>query len=115
MSWVPLLLFNLEQIPIDIFVEPPPPPVDLKLKNVSKDQLIFTWTPGVQSCQALHYVINSTSCGTCTNTTNSTSASCSDFNLTNNETLCSLDVKTIVCGDLVGKNPQNIQVIIKGT
>ena len=69
----------------------------------------------MQLCEAVHYVINSTNCGICPNITNSTYALCSDLDLTSNERVCSLGVKTVVCDDLVGENSQNIQVITKGT
>lgn len=84
------------------------------LRNASQDQLVFTWTPAILSCQAVHYIINSTNCGSCPNITTSTSVTCSDLGLTSNKTVCRLDVKTVVCDDLVSGIGQNIQVITKG-
>ena len=97
-----------------MLIEPPPPPIDVKLRNASQNQLVFTLSPGVEPCQAVHYIVNSTNCGSCPTITNSTFFTCENLELTSNIKICSLNVITVVCDDLVGETGQNIQITMKG-
>ena len=80
----------------------------------SQNQLVFTLIPGVETCQAVHYIINSTNCGSCPTITNSTFFTCENLELTSNTKACSLNIKTVYCDDLVGETGQNIQITTKG-
>ena len=97
-----------------IILEPPPPPADIQLRKASQDQLVFTWTPGVESCQAVRYIINSTNCGSCPSTTDSTFITCENLNLTSIKRVCSLNIRTVVCDDLIDENGRTLQITTKG-
>ena len=75
-----------------LFTEKFPPPMNISLNAVSERQLHFSWSPVTPMCNAVHYNINaSTNCGRCPIATNSTSATCTNVEV-DDEELCNFGV-----------------------
>ena len=91
-----------------------PPPSDVHLADVRPGQVTFTWTSVSSSCSSLYYNITS-DCGVCptTGTTNMTTATCSDLQLSTQPVVCTFRVSSVVC-DLTGNPSEPVVVTIMG-
>ena len=85
--------------------------MNVSLENVNESSLILSWDPVEPSCPAIHYTINASNCGSCPVITNETYMTCTNPPL---GTSCDIDIRTVVCDDIVGMNTESIHIIIKG-
>ena len=80
---------------------------------MSKGNLSFTWNPVAPSCAAIQYNINADKCGRCITVTTSTSVTCTDV-VVEDEELCSFGVATVVCSG-TGPGVQNVlEIMLRG-
>lgn len=83
------------------------------MANINPQAITMHWDPVVPECQHVTYSITSSNCGNCLSTTSTTSVTCFGFNVSTNATICTLDVKTIVCADITGEET-SIHLTLKG-
>ena len=95
-----------------IFIDPLPSPGKIMLSEVNRNQLTFSWSSASQNCSALHYNINATNCGECSETTTSNNVTC-NYN-SNLPQICTLTIQTVVCGNIVGTTSKPVAVLLKG-
>ena len=89
---------------------------NITLADVNRSQLTFSWSSSSQDCPAVHYNINATDCGKCSDMTTSNNVTC-NYNALSASTLpqtCSLRVQTVVCDDIVGTTSEPVTVLVKG-
>ena len=78
-------------------------PETLHMSNVDfvSRQLTFSWSRVSTDCVAMiHYNILASNCGSCPNTTNHTSVTCTD--VPTNGTTCMFAIQTVFCGYITG-------------
>ena len=82
-----------------------PPPNNVHLTDVRPGQVTFTWTSVSSSYCSVNFVNYSitSDCGVCPTTTNMTTVTCSDLQLSTEPVECTFRVSSVVC-DLTG-NP----------
>jgi hypothetical protein len=90
------------------YVEPLPPPNDVRLTDITSEGLVFSWSSVSSNCSAIsyYYNISSDNCGDCPVNTTSTTITCRELQLTSNVQMCQLSVQTIVC-DRIGSVHSN--------
>ena len=97
-------------------IDPLPPPTIVRLVGVSSEQLVFNWTSVDSDCSTLNYNIMS-NCGSCINTTatTTTSVACSiSVNVTDSITQCSFGVQSVVCGNVSGVPSTPLDMTLQG-
>ena len=99
---------------VTYFSAVPDPPTDLKLVNVTTNQLSFNWSSVDPQCIELSYNISaSPNCGNCVSS--STSVTCSEFQLsTFAHNMCTVAVKSIVCENITGTMSSVVHVTLRG-
>ena len=91
-----------------------PPPNNLFLVDVQPGILVFNWTPAISNCSTLQYnIITTSECGACPTVANTTTATCSNIQLTTNAVLCHIRVSSRACS-LVGNPSLPTAVTLKG-
>ena len=91
-----------------------PPPSNIHLCNVSRGHLHFCWD-GVQStCNNIHYNIHTDGCGLCPVSTRLTSMICKVTQSIHDDVVCSFVIRTVVCGDKVGTEPNELNATFRG-
>ena len=92
-----------------ILVSPLPPPKYLSSTKGKDNELRFTWTQQDTDCSSTvnYYNINSSNCGTCPKTTNSTNITCT--NVAMDGSICTLTVEPGPCG-----TPSQVTVTLEG-
>ena len=100
---------------ISIATNPYPPPNDVHLASadVHAGQVMLTWTSVSSFCSSVSYSITSDNCGICPATTNTTTATCFDLQLSTEPVACTFRVSSMVC-DLTGNPSEPVVVTIKG-
>ena len=86
--------------------------MNISLNAVNKGELHFSWNPVTPMCSAIHYNINASNCGRCPIATNSTSVTCTDVEV-DDEELCNFGVSTVVCSDVIGVQKE-VAVMLTG-
>ena len=86
--------------------------MNITLNIVSKGKLRFSWNPVASTCTAIQYNINADKCGTCPMATNSTSATCTDVEIEDEE-LCRFGISTVVCSGVTGMQ-NNLETMLRG-
>lgn len=72
--------------------------------------LKFNWTVELPPCNfTIFYNIFSVNCGICPNTTNQTTATCLDLQLSTSAILCTFTVESVVCGSI--RSPSNTVIV----
>jgi hypothetical protein len=79
---------------------PPPEGISLTLVNFGPKEITFSWSSIAPDCPAIHYNILASNCGSCPTTTNHTNVTCTD--LPTEDSICTLAVETVVCGNITG-------------
>lgn len=97
-----------------LITDPFPPPSSVQLTSVQKDQLTFSWNAVMASCPAIVYIVDSTGCGTCPNTTVLNTSNCVGYNITEYQS-CTFAIQTVVCDDIVSVLSNAVQVALRGT
>ena len=89
----------------------PPGEVSINLTALGSRQLTISWTPVAPDCPAVHYNIQPSNCGSCPTTTNHTNVTCTDIS-TDQKTLCTFALRTVVCGHIAGglSNPVSVSL-----
>ena len=88
----------------------PPPPEEIYLVDIQPGRLIFSWT--ASGCSIVWYDVTS-DCGICTVVINTTTAMCSNLQLSTNARLCHFRVSSVAC-DLNGNPSSPVAVTLKG-
>ena len=88
--------------------------MNVKLTEVSPEFLTFSWTQVQSSCQVLSYAIDTSNCGLCPSSSNSTTVNCTNFNLSDVRSECRFAVSTVICGNITGASRESL-VTIGGT
>jgi hypothetical protein len=101
------MLFNQYNI-TDEFL-PPPNEIQISI-DFSLRELTFSWSPVAPDCPAIHYNILASNCGSCPTTTNHTNATCTNLNVSLNDTVCTFAVQTVVCGNITGNVSDPISI-----
>lgn len=97
------------------YTESSPPPNDLYISDVSPTHLTFNWSPLTLRCPSTRYLISTNgNCGTCPQSTASTSATCTNMTATINDRICSLTVQTEICGFIRGELSDPLLVKLNG-
>ena len=97
-----------------------PPPSGIRLEKANEEYLTFAWDSVVPECTAIHYIITSTDCGKCPDTTIHNSAICNEFSASTIGTLCVFAIQTEFCpGNImyqtIGDVSSQYYVTLKGT
>lgn len=100
-------------------IDPPPPPTNVQLVDISSEQLIFNWTAVDSNCSTLQYNIIASSCGVCADNNiilmNSTASSVTCFiSLSVNMMRCSFGIQSVICTDVSGNLSTPLIVTPKG-
>ena len=80
---------------------PLPPPEEITWKRITSDKINFQWSPVNSICSNVKYNVLTSNCGTCPNTTASTTITCNNA-IESDIIECRVYVQTVVCGN-VGK------------
>ena len=88
------------------------PPTDVHLVNVNSSYLAFRWSPVSSTCHAIHYLISSSNCGHCPNTTNNTMATCTG--MFTGIQVCSFTLQTVVCDSFIRNESREVIATLKG-
>ena len=97
-----------------LFIDPPPPPMDVYLMAINRHQMTFSWNPvRLSACEAVQYYTFHTNYGICPNSTNTTTATCTDYNISR-ESVCMFAVQSVTCYDVVGPMSNVTTVALKG-
>ena len=86
--------------------------MNIHLRNVSKNQLVFTWDPVNVTCPDVRYNIESTNCGVCPSSTSLTTVTCTDLEIIDRQT-CVFGVSTVTCSNIDGAR-DSIEVQLEG-
>lgn len=98
-----------------LYIDPFPPPTNIRLLSVSSRQITFMWDAPMTMCEVLYYIINATNCGTCPKTSNSTTIICTDFEgYLSTPQLCRMTIQTVVCNNIVGSQSNEVLVTLQG-
>ena len=81
--------------------------------NYSSRIVTFLWSPVAPDCPAIHYNILASNCGSCPTTTNHTTVTCTDIPI--NDSVCTLSVQTVVCGNITGNTSDPITIVLYTT
>jgi hypothetical protein len=92
---------------------PPPDAISLALVNFNPKEITFSWSPVATDCPSIQYNILASNCGSCPNTTNHTTATCTD--LPSDGSVCTLAVETVVCGNITGNQSKPLSFNISDT
>ena len=90
-----------------------PAPTNVKLIDAHSGMLTFSWSPVTLRCSDFYYEIT-TDCGNCPQTTKSTSVVCSVLILSSVSRVCSLSVRSVTCGNIIGNWSDPVSVSLKG-
>ena len=85
--------------------------VNFTLHNVKQRKLMFMWTNASESCPATSYKVVSRNCGDCPHTSNSTFITCNNFSMTNEASICTFTVQSVVCSSILGEAAVPIAVL----
>ena len=96
-----------------IFIGPVPPPERITLSLDHPNWLIFSWSEVITGCEALHYKIVASNCGSCPATTVHTTVVCTNIPINSN--ICTFAIQTVVCDGLAGNVSDPIHVLLRGT
>ena len=99
---------------ITIIIVSLPPPNNIRISHVNKRQLSLTWNSVSQNCPALRYKINATNCGECPDITTSNNVTCIIDNTITQPQTCTITVKSVVCGNVLGIPSEPVSVLLKG-
>ena len=96
-----------------------PPPSGIHLERANEEYLTFIWDPIAPKCTAIRYIITSTECGKCPDTTTHNSVICNEFPVTTNGTLCVFALQSEFCPghamyQTIGNMSDRINVTLKG-
>ena len=69
---------------------------------------MFSWSPVVPDCPAIHYNILASNCGSCPTTTNHTNVTCTD--VPTNGGTCTFAVQTVACRNITGNASDPISI-----
>ena len=78
----------------------PFPPITNITWRATDSILTVTWSPVAPDCPTIHYNIAASNCGSCPTTTNQTTVTCTD--VPTNNSMCTLAVQVVVCGNISG-------------
>ena len=92
-------------------VAPYPPPSDVRLAIVQEGLLMFSWNSVGPNCDSAVYHVTS-DCGGCPDNTSSTTANCTDLQLSTEARECTLRVHTEFCGG-TGNQSSPLTVMLK--
>ena len=96
-----------------ICTAPFPPPNNVRLTEVLERSLIFSWNSLGPNCASVQFAIIS-NCGNCPNMTSLTTVACSDVQLLSTDAFtCSFQVKSVLCGNIVGNLSAPVNAILK--
>ena len=93
---------------------PPPNTLIISQADFVSRQITFTWSRVVTNCSNLiniHYRILASNCGSCPNTTNHTTVTCTDVPTKGG--LCTFAVQAVVCGDFARNLSDVIRIALK--
>ena len=95
-------------------IDPPAPP--FVWSDVKPGELTFRWNPPTVNCSALHYIVNSTGCGNCTDgfRTTSTSITCSVHAIATGRPSCRFAVRSVICSNISSSLSNQVDVLLKG-
>ena len=98
-----------------LITDPPSRPT-VKLLGIKPGQLIFGWNSPIANCPELHYVMNCTGCGNCTDGLMifSTSVTCSVVAAATDPRICRFAVRSVVCSNISGPVSNQVDVQLKG-
>ena len=88
------------------------PPNNVCLSDTYEGTLVFNWTSPIQKCTSISYQISS-DCGSCPETTSTTTVNCSVGAITHEASNCTFSVRSVVCGR-TGEANRPIIVTLKG-
>ena len=88
----------------------PPNQLYISSADFSSRELTFGWSPVAPDCPAIHYKILASNCGSCPNTTNHTTVTCTDVPI--NGSTCTFAVQTLVCGNIAGNMSDTISIYL---
>ena len=80
--------------------------------EASANRLAFQWSPVITLCEAVHYLVNASNCGHCSNVTNNPTVTCIGFSL--DSQVCLLSVLTVVCDNTTGNESRYVEVTLRG-
>ena len=87
---------------------------NVRLANVSRNLLIFSWSGDIPYCSTSYgYFIHTNNCGVCANKTKDTTVSC-PFVSQGGRELCNFTVQVQACGEATGNNAVSIVVMPTG-
>ena len=94
-----------------------PPSNNITLSEVSNEQLTFSWSPVTTNCPSVHYNINATNCGSCSDRLSVTTSTSSLITCNISSTpppTCTLTFQTVVCGSILGTISKLVVHLIQG-
>ena len=96
------------------FIDPYTPPYNVRLSEVARNRLDFTWDPVQSVCPDVEYKVAAVNCGVCPSATNDTNISCILNNMDVIYKVCTLSIQTVVCGFTSRNRSENITATLKG-
>ena len=96
--------------------DPPPSLNNVRLSEVVRNRLDFTWDPVQTTCPVVEYKVTAVNCGVCPTATHNTSITCVVDDVTtviDNLHLCILSIQSVVCG-VTGENRSNVTATLRG-
>ena len=76
--------------------------------------LMFTWNQLGPNLPNVHYRVQATNCGVCPDTTNSTTVTCSNVQVSPSALQCTFNIRSVVCGQEVNSMADPAVVNLKG-
>ena len=99
-----------------IYSTPDPPPSfnNVRLSEVDRNRLDFTWDRVQTTCPVVEYKVTAVNCGVCPTATHNTSITCVVDDVTTViDNLCILSIQSVVCG-VIGENRSNVTATLRG-
>ena len=97
-----------------MYTDPPPPPENVRLSQVDRNRLDFTWDPVQTTCPVVEYKVTAVNCGVCPTAIHNTSITrVVDDVTTVIDNLCILSIQSVVCG-VTAENRSNFTTPFRG-
>ena len=87
---------------------PTPNNLHISVANFASRELTFTWSPVFPDCSSILYKILASNCGKCPTNTTKATVTCTD--VPTNDNVCSIAVRTVLCGSVAGNSSDQVTI-----
>ena len=89
-------------------------PSNIRVSQINRHQLAFSWSPIYGVYPAMHYSVNATNCGECPSITYSHTIACNIRSLILPQ-VCSIAIQAVACNDEHGPTSEQLTVALQGS